>query len=94
MSVEIGNLEISGPNVKVNVSEAGDDIMIEGYVSEEKAKGDMIRKLDSLQEGKSEKVLLLTDHGIFIEGVWKVSQPWHKTEESGRLRFKITLLRK
>jgi len=26
---EIGNLEISGPNVKVNVSEAGDDIVID-----------------------------------------------------------------
>ncbi|MDA4129890.1 MAG: hypothetical protein OK457_03890 [Thaumarchaeota archaeon] len=94
MSVEIGNLEISGPNVKVNVSEAGDDIMINGSVSEEKAKAEMIGKLDSLQDGKSERVLLLTDHGIFIEGIWKVSQPWHKIEDSGRLVFKISLLRK
>ncbi|MDA4111592.1 MAG: hypothetical protein OK439_03575 [Thaumarchaeota archaeon] len=94
MSVEIGNLEISGPSVRVNVSEAGDDILIEGSVAEEKAKAEMIRKLDSLQDGKSERVLLLTDHGIFIEGVWKVSQPQHTTEESGRLVFKITLLRK
>jgi hypothetical protein len=94
MSVEIGNLEISGPNVKVNVSEAGDDIMIIGSVSEEKAKAEMIGKLDSLQDGKTERVLLLTDHGIFIEGIWKVSQPWHKIEDSGRLVFKISLLRK
>ena len=94
MSVEIGNLEISGPNVKVNVSEAGDDVIIEGNVSEEKAIVEMIRKLDSLQDGKSEQVLLLTDHGVFIEGVWKVSQPRHIIEESGRLVFKISLLRK
>ena len=94
MSVEIGNLEITGPNVKVNVSEAGDDIIIEGNVSEEKAIVEMIRKLDSLQDGKSERVLLLTDHGVFIEGVWKVSQPRHIIEESGRLVFKISLLRK
>jgi hypothetical protein len=94
MSVEIGNLEISGPNVKVNVSEAGDDVIIEGNVSEEKAIVEMIRKLDSLQEGKSERVLLLTDHGVFIEGVWKVSQTRHIMEESGRLVFKISLLRK
>jgi hypothetical protein len=94
MSVEIGNLEISGPSVKINVSEAGDDIIIEGSVSEEKAIVEMTRKLDSLQDGKSERVLLLTDHGVFIEGVWKVSQPSHKMEESGRLVFKISLLRK
>jgi hypothetical protein len=93
MSVEIGNLEITGPNVKVNVSEAGDDIIIEGYVSEEKAIVEMIRKLDSLQDGKSERVLLLTDHGVFIEGLWRVSQPWHRIEESGRMAFKISLLR-
>jgi hypothetical protein len=94
MSVEIGNLEISGPNVKVNVSEAGDDIVIGGYVSEEKAKAEMTKKLTSLKDGKSERVLLLTDHGIFIEGMWKVTQPWSTVEESGRLVFKITLVRK
>lgn len=94
MSVEIGDLEISGPGVKVSVSEAGDDIVINGYVTEKIAKAEMIRKIDSLQDGKSERVLLLTDHGIFIEGVWKVSQPSHATEASGGLVFKITLLRK
>jgi hypothetical protein len=94
MSVEIGNLEISGPQVKLTVSEAGEDIVINGYVSEETAKSEMTRKIDSLQDGKSERVLLLTDHGIFIEGVWKVSQPSHKIDESGRLVFKILLLRK
>jgi hypothetical protein len=93
MSVEIGNFEISGPSVKVSVSEAGDDIVINGYVTEEKAKADIIGKIESLQDGKSERVLLLTDHGIFIEGVWIVSQPWHKTEDDGRLVFKISLLR-
>ena len=94
MSVEIGKLEISGPNVKVSVSEAGDDIVINGSVTEDSAKAEMIKKIDSLQDGKSERVLLLTDHGIFIEGVWIVSQPSHKTEDSGKLVFKISLLRK
>ena len=93
MSVEIGKLEISGPNVKINVSEAGDDIVINGSVTEEKAKTEMIKKIDSLQDGKSERVLLLTDHGIFIEGVWVVSQPSQKTEDNGKLVFKILLLR-
>jgi hypothetical protein len=94
MSVEIGQLELSGPNVKVSVSEAGDDIVINGSVTEEKTKAEMIAKIDSLQDGKSERVLLLTDHGIFIEGVWKISQPSYETEDSGRLVFKITLMRK
>jgi hypothetical protein len=94
MSVEIGKLEISGPDVKINVSEAGDDIVINGSVTEEKAKAEMIKKIDSLQDGKSERVLLLTDHGIFIEGVWVVSQPSHTADDSGKLVFKISLLRK
>ena len=94
MSVEIGNLEISGPGVKVSVSEAGDDIVISGYATEEISKTEIIKKMDSLQDGKAERVLLLTDHGIFIEGVWKVSQPSYTVEASGRLVFKISLLRK
>jgi hypothetical protein len=94
MSVEIGNLEISGLGVKLSVSEAGDDIAIDGYVIDEKTKVEMARKLDSLQDGKFERVLLLTDHGIFIEGQWKVSNHSYKIEGSGRLVFKIVLLRK
>ncbi len=94
MSVEIGNREISGPKVKVNVSEAGDELQINGSVTDETTKAEMIEKLDSLQEGKAEKILLLTDHGVFIEGMWKISQSSHKIDESGRLVFKIVLRRK
>jgi len=91
---EIVNLEIFGPNVKVNVSEAGDDIVIDGYVSEERAITEMTKKLASLQDGKLEIVLLLTDRGIFIEGIWEVLQPQYRTEHDGKMIFKITLERK
>jgi len=54
----------------------------------------MTKKLASLQDGKLERVLLLTDRSIFIEGIWEVLQPQYRTEHDGRMIFKITLERK
>jgi len=62
-------------------------IVIDGFVSEERVMVEMTKKLTLLEDGKSKRVLVLADRGIFIEGIWEVLQPQYRTEHDGRMIF-------